>query len=382
MSIDFQSLERIIGRFGGRKPGPLIVTIGGLHGNEPAGVLASRRVIDKLRARNPSFRGDYLALAGNIPALKAGKRYIDEDLNRIFLPERLARIDAGLDSLRSREEQERLELMEEIKAALQRSTGEAYFLDLHSTSAPGSAFSVFADTLHNRRLAAVLPCPMVLGLEEHLQGTLLNYINESGFAAVGFEGGQHESPATIDAHERGIWQIFLTAGCLPKESIPDLPPLSLSTLPGPQRLPRVVEVRYRHDILPGEDFVMEPGFKNLDSIQSGDLLARDRHGEIRSFESGLILMPLYQSQGNDGFFIVRKVRPFWLRVSAWLRAVGVGELLRFLPGVHRRGRETLVVNSRIARWFVPEIFHLLGFRRQRPENNSQIFTRRRETPGS
>ena len=91
-------------------------------------------------------------------------------------------------------------------------------------------------------------------------------------------------------------------------------------------------------------------------------------------------MPLYQSQGDDGFFLVRRVRPFWLRVSAWLRAIGAGNALQYLPGVQRRGHDTLAVNSRIARWFVVEIFHLLGFRRQRPEKGTQVFTRRRETP--
>ena len=142
----------------------------------------------------------------------------------------------------------------------------------------------------------------------------------------------------------------------------------------------MVEIRYRHNILPGEGFFMKPGFENFDAIRKGDLLASDRHGEIRSLETGYILMPLYQSQGNDGFFLVRRVRPFWLRLSACLRAIGVGNVLQYLPGVERRGNDTLAVNSKIARWFVVEILHLLGYRRQRPENGTQVFRRRRETP--
>jgi succinylglutamate desuccinylase len=382
--IAFPALERVVGHLVGQAPGPLIVTIGGLHGNEPAGVTASRRVLDKLRKYNPRFRGEYLALAGNIPALKAGKRYIDEDLNRIWLPERLHHPAPGKNTATTiaatSEEAERVELLTEIQTALGRAPNEAYFLDLHSTSASGSAFSVFADTLHNRRLAAALPSPMVLGLEEHLQGTLLNYINELGFAAVGFEGGQHLAPSTVDTHELGIWKTLVVAGCLRTQDIPQFPSLLQTAQSQTRGLPRVVEIRYRHDILPGEEFVMKPGFENLDPVRNGDLLAHDRHGEIRSLETGHILMPLYQSQGNDGFFLVRRVRPFWLRLSAWLRAIGAGNVLQYLPGVQRRGNDTLTVNSKIARWFVVEIFHLLGFRRQRPENGIQVFTRRRETP--
>ena len=78
--------------------------------------------------------------------------------------------------------------------------------------------------------------------------------------------------------------------------------------------------------------------------------------------------------------IVHAAKAFWLRVSAWLRAIGAGNILQYLPGVQRRGHDTQAVNSKIARWFVVEIFHLLGFRRQRTEKGTQVFTRRRETP--
>mgnify|MGYP001274306471 CR=1 FL=1 len=54
--------------------------------------------------------------------------------------------------------------------------------------------------------------------------------------------------------------------------------------------------------------------------------------------------------------------------------------MQYLPGVARRDTDTVVVDPRIARWLVVEIFHLLGFRRQRPEGRMQVFARRREAP--
>ena len=377
--MSLESPERVIGRFGGNERGPTVVIVGGLHGNEPSGVAASRRVLDKLRQRNPRFRGEFLALSGNIPALMLGRRYINEDLNRIWSRERIERVTAGKKA-RSEEEHQLGELLLEIDAVLKRAGPEAYFLDLHSTSAPGSAFSVFADTLRNRRLASVLPCPMVLGLEEHLQGTLLNYINERGYPAVGFEGGQNEAASSIDTHELGIWHTLAATGCLNASDIPELLNAKPDGRAIQDRLPEIVEIRHRHEIYAGEAFVMQPGFRNLGRVEKGELLAHDKHGDVRCLESGFILMPLYQAQGNDGFFLVGSVRPFWLRISAGLRAIRLGGLLRYLPGVHRRGEDTLIVNSRIARWVVVEVFHLLGFRRQRPEGRMQVFTRRREKP--
>ena len=49
--------------------GTLVITIGGLHGNEPAGIAASRRVIDQLREKRPPVAGAIVALAGNLEAL-------------------------------------------------------------------------------------------------------------------------------------------------------------------------------------------------------------------------------------------------------------------------------------------------------------------------
>jgi succinylglutamate desuccinylase len=54
---------------------------------------------------------------------------------------------------------------------------------------------------------------------------------------------------------------------------------------------------------------MEPGFRNFQSVSAGKLLARDHHGEVRAPLSGILLLPLYQAQGEDGFFLIREVTP-------------------------------------------------------------------------
>ena len=127
---------------------------------------------------------------------------------------------------------------------------------------------------------------------------------------------------------------------------------------------------------------MNPGFRNLQQVERGQRLGEDRGGDILSSESGRILMPLYQNQGNDGFFIVREVRPLWLTMAAWARRFRLDRLLVFMPGVQRHPtlRDTWIVNRRIARWFVIESFHLLGFRRKRSERGQLLVSRRRESP--
>ena len=125
---------------------------------------------------------------------------------------------------------------------------------------------------------------------------------------------------------------------------------------------------------------MRPGFRNLQPIRHGEQLANDLKGPILATETGRVLMPLYQSQGEDGFFVVKTVRPFWLKVALWARLIGFDRVLRFLPGVlpHPEMKDGFIVDVRIARWLVVPIFHLMGFRRRRSEAGRLVLSRRRE----
>ena len=378
-----EPLARVIGSYRAKAPGPLVFCIGGMHGNELAGIHACRRVLRILERRRPDFKGEWLALAGNIPALNRNCRFIDEDLNRIWLTERIQAQAAGVvphDSIESREQNE---LLSQVEAALSRNPAETYFVDLHTTSAAGPPFSVFADTLHNRRLAENLPGSMVLGLEEHLEGTLLNYANYLGHVAVGFEAGQHASPNSAEIHEVAIWRTLTLAGCLDYRLVPEAAEVAAKVRMRMGRHPRVVEIRYRHGVNVSDEFVMESGFENMRRVEKGRLMARDRKGEIRALYGGRVLMPLYQSQGSDGFFIVRDLHWIWLLISTVMRKLRLGRLMAHLPGVERHPTldDTLIVHWRIRRWLVVDVFHLLGYRKRRVEKDALVMQWRRETPG-
>jgi succinylglutamate desuccinylase len=69
----------------------------------------------------------------------------------------------------------------------------------------------------------------------------------------------------------------------------------------------VTRLLYHYKIRPGETFTMHKGYKNFDTVIKGEILAENEHGSILSPCPGLILMPKYQSLGDDGFFIVEPV---------------------------------------------------------------------------
>jgi succinylglutamate desuccinylase len=368
--------QHLIGAVRGVEPGPTQIVLGGVHGNEPAGVLACRRAFSLLKEKQSAIRGEVVFLAGNTRALLKGSRYIDADLNRRWPAHNAGRVSAV--RVRTSESLEQRELLAELEKALTTARGEVHFLDLHTTSALGVPFATVGDTLRNRRFAMNFPATIVLGLEEQIDRTLLEYLNNLGVVTMGFEAGQHMAESSVRHHEAVIWIAMVAAGNLRADDLPELS-RHLATLERASGGVSIVEVRYRHAIRAEDRFRMEPGFANFQCVKKGELLARDHRGQIKARESGLVLLPLYQALGDDGFFLGREVRPFWLKLSAILRRLRVADYVHWLPGVHRDpGNEMdLLVNTQIARILPLQVFHLLGFRKRSWTRKYLVVSRRR-----
>jgi hypothetical protein len=360
------------------------VCVATLHGNEPAGALALRRVFDELEGKAGAVRGELIGLVANLGALAEDRRYLRFDLNRGW---RSDRVDRLLAEANERplvdEESEQVALVRELRAAFARARGPVYLIDLHTTSGESPPFGTLGDTLRNRAFARGFPLPMVLGLEEQLEGALLEWVGEHGVVSLGFEGGRHDDPAAVDNLEAVVRIAAHRAGVVALE--PDqLDAWRRLLLRASRSLPGFVEVRYRHGIPTGSTFVMRPGHVSFESVRRNTVLAAQDGREIAAPESGRILMPLYQAQGDDGFFIIRDVRPFWIALSGVLRRLRVCRIATWLPGVRPNpdGSDSVVVNCRLACWYAVEIFHLLGFRREQERGHELVMSRRDfDSPG-
>jgi len=376
--------QRVLGDYSRGLPGPLCFITGGMHGNEPAGIEAVVAVLAHLREHQVPMRGRVVAVTGNLRALSRKQRYIESDLNRIWLDEVMKRLATQPPEADAHEESELRSLIEVFSRYAEDPNLGIIFLDLHTTSAGGAPFQCMGDTLQNRKIAYRIPVPLILGLEEVIHGSLLEFVGERGHVAIAIEGGQHDDPVTSEHHEAAVWQALVAAEMIDESDVPNYE-RHRSRLEGASRgVPHVVEVRHRHGLEPGDGFKMRPGFCNFHPVRKGELLATDNTGEIRSPMDCLLLLPCYQGQGNDGFFLGLEVKPFWLKLSSFLRGRRAGRFLLLLPGV-RRGdpsRNTLIVNRRIARYWPTEIFHLFGYRRCEEALDHLIFTRRREFPAT
>jgi succinylglutamate desuccinylase len=369
--------EHLLAEFS-ENSGVTLIVFGGVHGNEVGGVRAIKRIVPALEKMRGNLRGRVYFLAGNTRAILRGVRFIDADLNRHWTPANLAknRLDSAIEPDLN-EDVEQRELLKILNEILATAKGEVYALDLHSTSADGAPFATVGDTLRNRHFAQKFPVTILLGIEEQLDGTILEYLNNLGTVTLGFEGGQHFAESTVNTHEALIWLALAGAGILQKEEVENFEKhtRTLATATGN---PRLVEVRYRHAITTADEFQMNKGYENFQPVKRGEILATDARGKVTANETGMILMPLYQKLGEDGFFLGREVAPFWLRLSKILRKMNVADLMHLLPGVRRHPEDygTFLINTRIARFFPLQIFHLLGFRKRRWRDDQLIVSRR------
>ncbi|MCW5514699.1 succinylglutamate desuccinylase/aspartoacylase family protein [Muriicola sp. Z0-33] len=368
---------RLIGEISGQEKGPTFILFGGIHGNEPAGILALERVFDDLKKYSLPIKGKIYGIRGNLKGLSARKRFLDHDLNRLWTNSNIPIIRNKAPEERSVEEAELMEIYALLKEILDTNTAPFYFIDIHTTSSRTVPFITINDALINRRFSRCFPLPVVLGIEEYLHGPLLSYINERGYLAVGIESGQHDAVEAVDNAISFIWIALVSAELIPASELPELKVHYHKLKNATYGNRSFYEILSRRELFPGDQFKMEEGFQSFEKIPEGILLAEHNGEEILAPKDSIIFMPLYQVLGKEGFFFIRKI-PIWaLRVSEVLRKFKWDNFFSLFPGVSwTANKESLKVNIKIAKFFRKPIFHLFGYRRGVLEGNKVVMSNR------
>lgn len=281
-----------------------------MHGNEHAGVRALELVFKMLEVEpitNPEFiyHGTMLGLIGNLKAYKENKRYIHKDINRSWFPEYIQRIKNG--ELSYPEDVEKLELLTTIEEALK--TGQydrLILLDLHTTSSEGGIFTICTNQEESIRIANGLHAPVIMGLLDGISGTTLHYFTNENMGipttAVAFEAGQHNDPKSVNRAIAAVINCMRSIHAVRDADVENIHDQLL--LEYSRHLPKMVRVMTKHTVLDNTQWKMLPGYRHFQKIKKGEVLAYDHGKPIAAPADGMILMPLYQEQGSDGFFIV------------------------------------------------------------------------------
>ncbi len=309
--------SRVIGSYEGEKHGALLIVMTTLHGNEPAGSQAMRttlRLLQEEEVKNPDFifTGKIVGVVGNLAAQSKNKRYIDTDMNRLWRDERIDYIEKETDERKLLvEEREVRELLQTIRAEIKSYQPTAiYFLDLHTTTAEGGIFTIVPDgSQASLEIGLTLFAPVISGFSELLKGTFTNFFNTTfeglSSTSLTFESGQHSAESSVTNAVSAIINTLRAVGCVNAADVEDKHDKLLRIHAA--SLPRQARLLYRHPVEPADRFVMRPGYQNFQRVAAKEIIAEDRKGVIRAQKDALILMPLYQAQGNDGFFLIEEV---------------------------------------------------------------------------
>ena len=307
--------NRLIGIHSGKEKGPLFICLGGIHGNEPAGVLALEKVFQMLEeeyVKNPQFefKGKMLGLRGNLVALKAGVRYVDQDMNRSWGQNNIRKISNTKGQDLNAEEKEVKAIIEIVhQAIIDYQPDSVIVLDLHTTTATGGIFIIPALGEANIEFAKQFPVPVIIGALKGLEGSTMHYFTSKNLGvptrAFTFESGQHNEPLSVNRAIAIIINCLKFIGCVKPEDVENRHNQIL--IKYSKDLPKITRLIDVHDITPEDQFKMKSGFTNFHPVKKGTLLAEDRNGQIHASEDGYILMPHYQEQGDEGFFLVQEI---------------------------------------------------------------------------
>ncbi|MFT6780487.1 MAG: succinylglutamate desuccinylase [Saprospiraceae bacterium] len=307
--------NRVITKYIGVKPGPLLIVLGGMHGNEPAGIKAIEMMgkmleVEPITNLDFEYSGSFLGLIGNLKAHQENKRFINSDLNRSFTKESLKIVEETNEADLKDELLEIKQILREVHQAIDEIKPEKVIvLDLHTTSSFGGIFSIVADNEESLKIAIELHAPVIMGMLDGIKGTTLHYFIEENFGVpmvpVTFESGQHNEELSVNRAIAGITNCMRTIGSVSPEHVENQHDILL--IEHSKDLPKVSRLVSKHHISDGDHFRMLPNYKNFQRIKEGEVLAKDIKGDILASDDSLILMPLYQKLGEDGFFLIQKI---------------------------------------------------------------------------
>lgn len=289
-----------------KDPSKKIIIIGGMHGNETSGLEAIENVLAVLK-KHPEWlqKGEIYFLRGNLSALKTGERFIDKDLNRLWLDKYINNKDSGI-----KDTKELKELHQVIEKICQEGYENCTLLDLHTFSAQSGIFCIPSDNKKSLDLASSFHIPFIEKLSTSLPGTALSYYGNKGMKSIVVEGGTHGTHRATKNLEAAIWHLLAQ-----EEAVsPDLYIVKESQ----QKLqkegeiyPYHLELIYRYQLDNSKFFKMNEGYYNFKEINKDETLATHHDKKVPSPSTGFMLMPLYQKKGSDGFFIVKEIKDMY-----------------------------------------------------------------------
>lgn len=261
-------------------PGPRVAFVGGVHGNERAGITVVQQLVHAFQSGARSLERGTLSLAlGNLEAIAENTRATTPtgDLNRCFGPGVMQRHGSSYETRRARE----------LAIALQR---VEIGIDLHATNLPSTPF-LMTQTLQGKHTEAILPlfqADIVL-TDPHwvFAGgpcTLDEFFGRGRRTGICYETGFAADESRVTEIEAELLDLLRR----------------LQMIEGPSRPMEPAAHTYYElvqALVPKWEnfqFCREPELRNFLPIQAGELLGDDAGVPIRAEYDGILVFPKAQ----------------------------------------------------------------------------------------
>lgn len=269
--------------FKANKEGPVLALLGGVHGNEVCGPKALTELVEELQS------GKIKLLSGTViiipicheAAFNAGKRQIEENLNRVFCRH------ANPKTLEQQLANEIIPLIEKA----------AYVLDIHSFHQPGQAV-IFQDYATDgcTFLTSALPAKYKIVGWPDLYDTAENgysterFAHEHNMIGATFEAGFHEDPQAVIVAKKAALNVLRLLHMIEG---------AVETDGEPQTI-QMTDVIYKQK----EGHFVRP-MSNIELFRKGEpVVLLDDGGQIVMPDDGMVLLANEKAQINAEWFYV------------------------------------------------------------------------------
>ncbi len=283
-------------------PGPSLLVLGAVHGNEVCGAHAVVRLVDALDEGRLQLQRGRLTLVPVANALAFGQntREGERNLNRRFMPR------AEPQEYEDRVTQRLAPLLAQHEA----------LLDLHSFHTPGEPFAMVGPRDNSgarepfARAAEEMALARALGAQQVVEGWLEvydraalargerpdddgigtnEYMRSQGGYAVTIECGQHEDPEAIEVAERALYGALAHLGLAHVSAPP--------RFAGPAT--RLKDVVLRQS--PGDRLVRD--WHSFDAVRAGEVIGVRADGTpVAAAHDGCVLFPHPEADAGQEWF--------------------------------------------------------------------------------
>lgn len=296
----------------GEEEGPSVTVLGGIHGDETVGIEVVNQLLLYLMM-NEVKKGVLNLGYGNVDAMRAGKRFVEKDLNRCF----------GQSLIKKNREEARATMLERVLV------NTDILLDVHSTIKPSKPFICvphlehpYARTLHSLGIPTIvtgeglLPpdkTPIYTDTFVCAKGGTPHGSPHGGFG-VTIETGWQQEKNRITEIRKGILRMIAALGIF--DDTIQHPFLTPAIEDAPQSAALLSENDCEYwdaywNVLAGNDFAFSKEWGNFDVLPPGTHFATSESEKLVVPEKSVILFPKPPQRiviGQEACIIARTIK--------------------------------------------------------------------------